>query len=248
MQGIIYALASPDGEIRYCGKTARKPNHRMSAHRSDAYRHRHRHVCNWLRSIYDAGKEPKFMVCEIVSFDGLDRAAQLAKLNEAERRWIEQLRALGFRLTNATNGGDGTHGRQVSEVTLRKMSASQAGRKLSAERVEQIRQSARNRKTENYKSGPENPRYGKPQVWRDPAARIAKILSTKAAWSEERKESATSHLKGNRFAKRKLSLDQVEEIRTSTLTQSALAKMYSVSQSTISFIKTRKRWSQPEIL
>lgn len=243
MAGTIYALATPEGEIRYCGKTVKLPPERMSGHRDAAYRFRNRHVNHWLRSIYDAGSEPKMVVCETVDLDGLDRAQQMAKLNEAERRWIAQLRVLGFRLTNATDGGDGRHGYKASEETRRRQSVALKGRKLSPEQCALMSENARNQPR---KSGPENPCFGKPQVWRDPAARVAKILATKAAWTAEEKEAVRAKALGNKRAKRKLTLDQAIEIRASKLLQSELAKIFGVSRSTISFIKSGKRWVAQE--
>lgn len=241
MAGTIYALATPEGEIRYCGKTVKLPPERMSGHRDSAYRFRSRHVNHWLRSVYDTGAEPKMMVCETVDLDGLDRQQQMAKMNEAERRWIAQLRALGFRLTNATSGGDGGQGRKASEETRQRQSAALKGKKFSAERRAKMREIALRIPKGTYKSGPDNPRFGKPQVWRDPAARIAKILATKAAWSDEQRVANAAKLKGNKHAKQKLTDKQVSEIRGTNLPQSTLAEMYGVSQPNISAIKTGKR-------
>lgn len=181
------------------------------------------------------------MVCETVDLTGLDRTEQMAKLNEAERRWIMQLRALGFRLTNATTGGDGGHGRVASSETRRKMSAAQTGKKRSPEACANIKAARALQPKETHRRGASHPHFGKSRVWRDPAARVAKILEAKAAWSGDQRAKASSHLRGNKFAKRKLSDDQVVEIRASSLSQSKLSEIHGVSQSTISFIKAGKR-------
>lgn len=52
-----------------------------------------------------------------------------------------------------------------------------------------------------------------------------------------------THVRGEKNPCAKLNEIQVEEIRSSKETQRALAKKYQVSQSVISNIRTRKRWS-----
>jgi len=235
--GTIYALTSPEGEIRYCGKTITVPSHRMHTHKRDAFAYRHRHVCNWLRTIYEAGQQPKMMVCETIDLTEMSVADQRAAMNEAERRWIAQLKALGFRLTNATHGGDGRHGHQNSAEHRAKISAGLTGKKFSAERRAKMSETTRK---QVFKRGPENPRFGKPQLWKDPEARVAKILATKASWPEEKKSSACAHLVGNTHAKRKLTEDQVNEIRSATGRHSDIAKTYGVSQAHVSNIKSGK--------
>jgi hypothetical protein len=52
-----------------------------------------------------------------------------AELADAERFWIVQFRALGFDLTNHTDGGDGQTGLKHTEETKARIAASVRGRK-----------------------------------------------------------------------------------------------------------------------
>lgn len=236
MIGTIYALTTPEGEIRYCGKTVKPPSHRLHGHKDAAYRNRARHVSNWLRSIYDAGQSPKLMVCEEIDLTGLDRAQQMLKLNDAERRWIMQLRALGFRLTNATDGGDGRHGHKASDETRRKQSAALTGKKFSAERCARMSEAALKIPKETYKSGPEHPRYGKPQEWRDPESRAAKIKATWARRDQPRKTSGA----GN--GKSKITDAIARDLFTAVGTLDEIAERFSVHRQVVWSVKSRKTW------
>ena len=176
MKGIIYALAEPSThDIRYCGKTVMLMRDRMYQHRDAAYRYGRRHLCNWLRKVYDAGAQPQIIICEQVHLEGYTRREQLRHLNALERRWIEQLKALGFRLTNATKGGDGCHGRVVSAETKQKMSRALLGQKRSQKACESARRAALARPASSYRRGLEHQQFGKPQIWRDGEARARKI-------------------------------------------------------------------------
>jgi len=175
MIGTIYALAEPDTQnVRYCGKTIKQMPIRMDGHRRDAYTKFHRHSCNWLREVYEAGEEPVIMVCEEIDLADLPRTEQLRLLNEAETRWIYQLKALGFDLTNATNGGDGCHGRVVSDETRKKAANSNRGQKRSAETCKRIQEACINRDRSNHVRGEAHPFFGK-IPWADPQARAAKL-------------------------------------------------------------------------
>jgi len=188
MIGTIYALAEPDTQnVRYCGKTTRKIPHRMNGHRRDARQQPHRHLYYWLRKVYDSGKEPVVMICEELDLGKLPRSEQLRLLNETETRWIHQFKVLGFDLTNATNGGDGCHGRAVSEETRKKAADSNRGKKRSAEACDRIRAAAIQRPLSCYVRGETHPHFGKKQEWEDPEARAAKI---RAAWDDPEKRLA----------------------------------------------------------
>lgn len=114
MQGAIYGLADTrTNEIRYVGKTVQKVDVRVRFH-LQAYGPTHR-AC-WIKSI---GREN---VATVV----LERDPP-GDLNEAERIWIATLRDLGCRLTNHTDGGDGSYGwRPTPEVLARRNAAIRA--------------------------------------------------------------------------------------------------------------------------
>jgi hypothetical protein len=114
----IYVLSDPTTDtIRYVGKTMKRPQQRLSEHLSEARAGRRRHVYNWIRSLT---APPRIEVIE----DGLapEQAA------DAERFWISQFSAWGFKLTNATEGGEGVVGHRHSLETKQKMAAAKKGR------------------------------------------------------------------------------------------------------------------------
>ena len=91
----IYTLAHPiTGEIRYVGKTKYSLNDRLCKHMI-TYEKNHR--ANWIRSIEKLGLKPIIELLEEVSEDNWI---------EAEQYWITQFKAWGFRLLNATEGGE----------------------------------------------------------------------------------------------------------------------------------------------
>jgi len=94
---------------------------------------------NWIKSLLSRGVRP---VIEVVQeFD------TYTPLNEAERFWIVQFRALGFRLTNGTDGGEGVpegksfrhRGRKASEATRQKMSLAQSKRSVRPPHTEEAK-------------------------------------------------------------------------------------------------------------
>jgi hypothetical protein len=128
----IYALVdSRDGQIRYIGK-GNDPADRLASHcrvKGGTYKDR------WIKTLLTAGLKPTLVLLEAC----LPEAWQ-----DAERRWIKTGRALGWRLTNGTEGGEGVHptdevraklsaslkGRPKSSETRRKMSAARKGNAL----------------------------------------------------------------------------------------------------------------------
>lgn len=104
-------------ELRYVGKTVNLLEKRFGEHR----RHDGGHLGNWFRST-----EVRAVVLERVPPD----------LNTAERRWIADMRTLGARLINMTDGGTG--GAQSAEVRAR-ISADMVGRRHLPETIEKIR-------------------------------------------------------------------------------------------------------------
>jgi hypothetical protein len=99
---LIYALLDlRTSEVRYVGRSSaglRRPmKHGHSSSWTEDYRSR------WLRGLFAAGSAFRVVV--------LESLASAAALDEAERRWIAQGRAIGWRLTNVTDGGEGGNGR-----------------------------------------------------------------------------------------------------------------------------------------
>lgn len=119
---IIYALSDPrTGAVRYVGKScyglARPRRHGTPKNMVD--RARLPVVC-WVKILRDLGLDYAVEVVEeLDSPDGLP---------EAERFWIEQFRAWGFRLLNLTAGGDGASGYRQSAEHVEKRVAAFRGR------------------------------------------------------------------------------------------------------------------------
>lgn len=153
----IYALCEPDSRtVRYIGKTVnltrRFRDHVRESHKSKTY------LGNWLKSVLGMGKVPNMVVlCETSEDLG----------SQEEIRYITAARAIGIRLTNATDGGEGmlnpspetrarmglAHrgnkynlGRKLSLEHRAKISAAGVGRKRSAESQERINAANRGRR------------------------------------------------------------------------------------------------------
>lgn len=116
MSVTIYGLSEiGSDEIRYVGRTAKTPKHRLQRHIWQARTEtkvRHRYLSRWIRSVaYE-------VVIIILETDPVDP-------REAERRWIKTLREQGARLVNMTAGGEGAppEGFQLSPEHRAKISA-----------------------------------------------------------------------------------------------------------------------------
>ena len=159
---LIYALSDPRpgerGAVRYVGKSCTgmaRPRQHFQPKRlasDDTYKAR------WIRSVLVDGYRPTIEVVE-----EFGTAEQLA---EAEQFWICQFRALGFKLTNLTDGGDGGWGRPCTLQTRAKRAASMLGfrhseetkRKLSGRPVNERQRAAvaeSNRRRKGWKHTPE---------------------------------------------------------------------------------------------
>jgi hypothetical protein len=118
----IYTLADPlTGDVRYIGKAFDLPG-RLRGHLKEIGS---TYKCNWIKTLKAEGKIPIIEALETL-VDATDKEWQ-----EAERFWIESLKHLGCRLTNADAGGIGG-GRRSQEVKD-KISAKHKGKILSPE-------------------------------------------------------------------------------------------------------------------
>ena len=99
----IYALCDPHtDEPRYVGKTVSSPLSRLREHKALARRKRRLPVQRWLNA--SAGVKLAGAYMRVLEVSNADAWA------ERERFWIARGRALGWRLFNLTDGGDGLHG------------------------------------------------------------------------------------------------------------------------------------------
>lgn len=178
---VIYALKDPVTEaIRYVGKTSQNPRTRLRAHINRARDNRGaRHCASWISSLIDAGLEPLMQVLETVSADSWE---------EAEKRWIRNLRDAGANLVNMTEGGGCHAGHATTEEVREKIS--EAARKQFAS--EEARKAAAE--------------YGR-RTWQDPevAARLKEARRKTAADPE--------FIRKQREAKIRLNLDPAYRAR-----------------------------------
>lgn len=116
MRWCIYTLSCPStGEVRYIGYTSQGLAKRISQHRSCARRGRPQRCYTWWRKcVREYGAEPIVEVVE--SGTGHDAGVK------AEMAWIAYARRVGLRLTNHTDGGEGTTGYTPSDDVRASMS------------------------------------------------------------------------------------------------------------------------------
>lgn len=129
-QGCVYALLHPlTLETRYVGITRSAVARRLHDHIRQAKR-QSTHKARWICSLLECGLKP---VIEI-----LEDSVPSELLAEAEIAWIASLRTSGFRLTNATDGGDGVVG--LSPEAIEKIRLSNLGKKRSPEFRQRMRE------------------------------------------------------------------------------------------------------------
>lgn len=158
---MVYGLCDMEtGEIRYIGKTTlgekRKQQHLIKALNGE-----NTYKAKWIRSLKKRGFDFGFVI--------LERVANIEDLSRAEQAWIAGARACGWRLTNATDGGEGTlgfshpkseqfkemlsaswkkrlaAGWKFSDEALKKMSASHKGVKLTPEHKKKLSEVSKGR-------------------------------------------------------------------------------------------------------
>lgn len=125
---LVYGLIDPRTlQVRYVGKSTtglKRPKEHGQP--SILKRKEHTHTSNWIKELRRYGLDYTITVLDITPEDKLT-------LKETEIWWIAYGRALGWDLTNHTNGGDGPEGWVPSEETRAKISQALKGKKLSPE-------------------------------------------------------------------------------------------------------------------
>lgn len=120
----IYILQHPlTNEVKYVGKTIKKPKYRLSGHISNK---RKSYLNSWIKSILPL--KPKILVIDEVTEDW----------QFWEQYWISQFKNWGFKLCNLTKGGEGQYGNSPSKETIKKRVLKMRGRKLSDETKKKI--------------------------------------------------------------------------------------------------------------
>lgn len=131
----IYTLNDPEtGEIRYLGKLDSNPRKRLREHISESRTKEHYRAC-WIRSLAARGLKPTLELLDEVPF---------ADWVFWEREYIRVFRAIGIRLVNGTDGGEGC-GSGENHPSF--------GYKHTPEAIEKISAAS---------TGKNNPMYGKP--------------------------------------------------------------------------------------
>jgi hypothetical protein len=158
----IYGLVDPfePGHVRYVGMATqpRRPyEHAKEARKSTQQTHK----LNWIRQVQAVGSEPSVLILEELP-EGCDREF----LGFVESCYIKSLREIGHKLTNGTDGGEGLVN-PTEEVRARISASTRAGQAPEDVR-EKMRVAARKR-------------------WEDPAERLRKSESAKAAMTAERR-------------------------------------------------------------
>jgi len=148
MKTKIYTLNAPDGEIRYVGKTIQPLKTRLQAHLNAAKRGKN-HRCNWIRSLLKKNDSPIIHLLSEVEGDGCKE--------EIEK--IAYFKSTGTRLTNQTDGGEGTLGCHPSPETRKKQSEVHKGNK--AYNYGKHPTEATRKKQSEATKGDKNPMYGK---------------------------------------------------------------------------------------
>lgn len=142
----IYGLYDPrTNELKYIGKTNNLEK-RLYEHIKEAENGYKSYKNDWIRSLRKRGLSPFISTLEEVSEE---------QWQECERKWINNCRKEGIKLTNLTDGGEGVHGYQYTEEQRKAISERSPwrgkvgwmkGKKLSSEHVEIIRQVNRGNK------------------------------------------------------------------------------------------------------
>lgn len=121
----VYALLEPETEkIRYIGKTVNGLD-RVNQHMCPRFLKSNTHKNNWIKKLLRFGKQPLVEILSIAKSDG--------EVQKLEKFWIKHLRENGEKLTNMTDGGEGTAGHHPSPEQIAKRVMAQAATRASPE-------------------------------------------------------------------------------------------------------------------
>lgn len=231
----MYGLYDPlePNELRYVGKTT-IGQRRFYPYRNDKSR---THRGAWLRALHKAGRTFSAVVIEECSPD--DLAVR-------ERHWIAYYRRQGARLTNATDGGEGTLGRVVTPETRAKSAASNRGQRRKQETCARLSVSLKLRwQDEQYRSHMIAAKFGKKN-----RLGCSHSIETRARMSENLTRLRAAHPeltpRGEAAGGAKLTEQAVIAIRKAWAegaTQTSLARKHGVGVPQIHCIVRRKSWA-----
>jgi len=149
MNVFIYYLSDMNNNIRYIGKTKNPLRKRLYKHIQESKKNIS-YKNNWINYLLSKCERPIIKVIDEVPENDWEFW---------EQYWISQFKCWGFKLTNLTEGGGGGNGYKHSEESIKKMSQSKIGLKLSDEHKQKISQSLLDKSLD--------PNYVKfqPRVW-----------------------------------------------------------------------------------
>ncbi len=135
MIGYIYGLfdsskSTDIEECRYIGLTRRTLKSRLRSH-LDSAKHENNPRTSWIKGVINNSNQVVILpleMCESTSQDDLN-----ALLQDREIAWIADGRSRGWRLTNATDGGDGVTGHSPSLEVRQRLSVACSGWKHTPE-------------------------------------------------------------------------------------------------------------------
>jgi hypothetical protein len=131
----IYGI-SHRGLIRYIGKS-NNPRRRLYQHINEKS---NKHKYNWLNNIIKNNDRPTIEIIDEVPEE---------EWEFWEQYWISQFKTWGFKLLNATNGGEGANGYKHAEHSKKKMRKSKLGTTLSQEQRDKISKSVKQKFIDN---------------------------------------------------------------------------------------------------
>lgn len=142
----IYGI-SHNGVIRYIGKS-NYPRRRLYQHINEKS---NKHKYNWLQSIIKNNEEPIMEIIDEVPEE---------EWEFWEQYWILQFKCWGFKLLNATIGGEGAIGYKHTNRSKQKMRTSKLGTKLPDDQKKKISDSIKriSKENPNYNRGAGNSR------------------------------------------------------------------------------------------
>lgn len=222
----IYKLIDPrTDEIRYVGKTETTLKKRYSVHLRDAKNGTEWYVSRWIRQLLSYDMLPVMEVIE-----------ECFEETWAEREiyWIAYGRQMGWRLTNLTDGGDGTSGWVASEKTKRNISEAKKGKKNTDEH---------NRRIGEAKIGNQYHRGHKHT--NETLLKIGEAQRGKKHTDEHRRKNSEAH-QGEKHPNAKLIEADVHGIRRMFCEgrkDKEIAEMYGVTAKTINMIRHGKAWA-----
>lgn len=126
---IIYGLADPETHhLRYVGKST-SGLHRPQAHSQPwaIKKYAGTHKGSWIKGLVDRGLVPDIVIIETLDCP--------ETLYDHERFWIKYFREMGCRLTNLTDGGEGTQGHHHTAESKKLQSLAKKGKPLTPARA-----------------------------------------------------------------------------------------------------------------